>query len=265
MIRFFGVLLGLLLLSSCKTESELGSANLNTGLDGGAAGKQTGAAGLESLLENTPKQLLADRCYQFQIPFFQGKSGVFRALNLPSWASFDSVKIQISGCPSEPGTLNNLKFTVETSSLSSIGASQTQTVTSQPYTLQIVGDPLTPLAWHLRNLGQSSFAERMGRAGEDMKVFDVIKTGILGEGVRVAVSDTGLEIGHEDLSENILTDMSKNYFDNTTNPTPVAGAREGDHGTSVAGVIAAVGWNGKGSRGIAPKAKLAGLTFLHPN
>ncbi len=51
-----------------------------------------------------------------------------------------------------------------------------------------------------------------------------------------------------------------NFADHSTDPTNLD--FKGDHGTSVAGIIAAVGWNGKGGRGIAPEAKLRGFNFL---
>ena len=34
------------------------------------------------------------------------------------------------------------------------------------------------------------------------------------------------------------------------------------HGTSIAGLIAAKGWNNKGGRGIAPNASIFGYNFL---
>ncbi|MCO4837836.1 MAG: S8 family serine peptidase [Oceanospirillaceae bacterium] len=88
----------------------------------------------------------------------------------------------------------------------------------------------------------------------------VIAAGYLGANVKVAVLDTGLEIAHEDLADNVVTNGSWNFVSNDTNPTNSAIA--GDHGTSVAGLIAAVGWNGKGGRGVAPKASLKGFNIL---
>ena len=43
-------------------------------------------------------------------------------------------------------------------------------------------------------------------------------------------------------------------------PTPTS--NKGDHGTSVAGIIAAVGWNNIGVRGVAPSASIKGYNYL---
>jgi subtilisin-like proprotein convertase family protein len=50
--------------------------------------------------------------------------------------------------------------------------------------------------------------------------------------------------------------------DNDTNPTRRPTDITGDHGTSVAGLIAASGWNNKGGRGVSPKVSLKGFNFL---
>ena len=125
------------------------------------------------------------------------------------------------------------------------------------------GDPLVPYAWHLGNTGQSSFARNGGVPGEDVKVAEAYALGYTGRGVKIAVADSGLEITHEDIADNVLVNQCRDYrlpYPFGTDPTSTE--LRGDHGTSVAGLIAAVGWNGKGSRGIAPNAKVAGLNFL---
>ena len=77
--------------------------------------------------------------------------------------------------------------------------------------------------------------------------------GFTGEGIKVAVIDTGLQKNHEDLSAN--AENGRNFVGgaagtelNTDNQT---------HGTHVAGIIAADD-NGKGGVGIAPDAKVRG-------
>jgi len=208
-----------------------------------------------NLLDGASTQIKSGLCYEIEIPFFRGKQGIFKSSTLPPWASFDSKKGSIQGCPDEPGLFSQLEFTVE----DSLGVE----AKSEPYALEVLGDPLASSSWHLRNTGQTSFAFQGGVAGEDMKVAEAIRLGLTGAGVEIAVSDTGLEISHEDLKENILNGKSKNYVTGTDDPTSTE-PRDGDHGTSVAGIIAAVGWNGKGGRGIAPGAKLVGLNFLAP-
>ncbi len=62
--------------------------------------------------------------------------------------------------------------------------------------------------------------------------------------VIVSVMDTGIDLKHEDLAGN----MASGHFNGLTGTTSVVA---GDHGTHVAGTIAAVGNNGKGITGIA--------------
>ena len=68
-----------------------------------------------------------------------------------------------------------------------------------------------------------------------------------------------LELAHEDLADNIVSG-SYDFLNSDTDPTN--SASDGDHGTSVAGIIAAIGWNNKGVRGVAPNASLIGYNFL---
>ena len=70
-----------------------------------------------------------------------------------------------------------------------------------------------------------------------------------GAGVRVAVIDTGADVGHPDLRPHAAT--GRNFVD-----TDAAGFRADQHGTAVAGVIGAVPNNGVGIVGIAPDVEL---------
>ena len=58
--------------------------------------------------------------------------------------------------------------------------------------------------WHLENTGQTTFATNAGTADEDLNLNTVISSGYSGAGVTVAVIDSGLEIGHEDLADNMV-------------------------------------------------------------
>ncbi|MCY4515291.1 MAG: S8 family serine peptidase [Candidatus Tectomicrobia bacterium] len=127
-------------------------------------------------------------------------------------------------------------------------------------------DPLFGEQWALRNTGQTSFAEEGGIAGEDLNMELTLVDGPTGAGVQVAVADTGLETCHPDLAANIEPGLSYNF-----NAPFWYGARAndpflptvlGDHGTSVAGLIAASANNGVGGRGVAPEARLRGFNFL---
>lgn len=121
-------------------------------------------------------------------------------------------------------------------------------------------DPLFRYQWHLQNLGQKVFGDTRPVAGVDLNVDELHRTGIRGKGILIAVVDDGLEINHEDLSANVRQGASKNFYDGSNDPTPHNAKDE--HGTSVAGIAAAVGWNGKGGRGVAPEAQIAAFNFL---
>jgi subtilisin family serine protease len=78
-----------------------------------------------------------------------------------------------------------------------------------------------------------------------------------GEGVRIAVIDTGVLQTHEDINANLARDGNKiitNVFlEGVRNPTPIDSH---GHGTHIAGTIAAVGNNSIGVIGVAPSAKI---------
>jgi len=105
--------------------------------------------------------------------------------------------------------------------------------------------------WHLNNTGQGG-----GTAGEDVNITSVWDTYRASDTEVVAIVDDGLEIGHEDLSDNVLPGESWDYVGGDTDPTA------GDHGTSCAGVAAAAGFNGQGVTGAAPSAGLVGHRLL---
>lgn len=113
-------------------------------------------------------------------------------------------------------------------------------------------DPLFPSQWHLEN---SNFP------AEDVNVTSTWNAGITGKGVVVSVVDDGLEIAHEDLCGNISKTVSGyNYSTRSTDPTH--SSIENAHGTSVAGIIASVGYNNLGGRGISYEASLVGRNIL---
>ena len=108
-----------------------------------------------------------------------------------------------------------------------------------------LGDPLSGCQWHLSNTG----AVQAGGARKDINVANAWLT-TKGEGVTVAVVDGGLDSGHADLRDNVLVSRNHNYLGtgdirNLTN----------DHGTNVAGLIAARD-NGVGMLGVAPRATI---------
>ncbi len=128
------------------------------------------------------------------------------------------------------------------------------------------GDPLFGQQWHLRNTGQTAFANRGGTPGADLNMSTAIDTDRNGAGVKLAVVDTGLEICHPDLAANTAAGGSFN-FGASARPgaspdDPYNFASTGDHGTSVAGIAAAAANNGFGGRGVAPAVTLVGFNPL---
>lgn len=124
----------------------------------------------------------------------------------------------------------------------------------------LVDDPLFSYQWHIRNTGQAAFSQGGGVTGEDLRMTKAIADGVSGQGIIIAVLDDSLEIAHEDLKSNVVPNGSYNYVDKTTDPTSTM--TKGEHGTSVAGIAAAVSMNGKGGRGVAPRASLKGFNVL---
>ncbi|KKL03219.1 serine protease [Rheinheimera mesophila] len=157
-------------------------------------------------------------------------------------------------------------------------------------------DPLAYQQWHLKNTGQKAFSmsdslyetyftlltDLLGLseedaaavvesrknpdvlvAGEDMNVTAAYAAGSTGSNTVAVVVDSGLEIAHEDLQGNVIPNRSLNFIPGAADPTnPTNNSAFGDHGTSVAGLIAAQGWNGLGGRGVAPDAQLIGMNYL---
>ncbi len=157
-------------------------------------------------------------------------------------------------------------------------------------------DPLANQQWHLRNTGQTAYAMSNSfvaamskvyqlflglseeqanqavaagidpsvlKAGEDMNVLGAYAQGATGQNTIAVVVDSGLEIRHEDLIDNVLPNRSLNFIKGAVDATdPTNTADDGDHGTGVAGLIAAKGWNGIGGRGVAPDAQLIGFNYL---
>ena len=127
--------------------------------------------------------------------------------------------------------------------------------------VSVIIEPMYAYQWFLENTGQDAFATLGGIVGEDINHSGALVLGITGEGVRVNVIDTGLEIQHPDLQANIVAGGSYNYLDGSSDPTNTTSSA-GDHGTSAAGIIAAVGNNGIGVSGVAGAAQLQGYNFL---
>ncbi len=115
----------------------------------------------------------------------------------------------------------------------------------------VFSEPQYADQWHLKNTQQ---------IGEDINVEPIwnrcTDDSCKGESVRVVIVDGGLEITHEDLAINMVAGKSYNYTNGSTTPSL------DDHGTSVAGIIAARD-NNIGVQGVAPRAKIVGYDLLN--
>ncbi len=123
----------------------------------------------------------------------------------------------------------------------------------------IPNDTLFSSQWHLVNSGQSG-----GIAGTDVNVSSVWDTR-LGDGVRIAIVDDGLQTTHPDLSPNIDPVATNHHNWNGAPGTvndPNPNTADDYHGTACAGVAAARGGNGLGVSGAAPRATLVGLRLI---
>ncbi len=121
-------------------------------------------------------------------------------------------------------------------------------------------DPELSKQWHYYNDGRTSTGQ--GIVGADINVFPVWKKGIVGKPeVIVAVLDEGVDYLHEDLADNMWTsiladgtdeDGRQIYGANFGNKFGISyDIDAGNHGTHVAGTVAAVNNNGIGVSGVA--------------
>ena len=132
-------------------------------------------------------------------------------------------------------------------------------------------DPLLPHQWNIKNTGQFTLTDTQIAEGVDLNMTQTLEDGLAGTGSTIAVIDTGLEVCHPDLHTNVDLDRSVNFRseDGATNPwynslasDPFNPQPTGDHGTSIAGIIAAIENNGVGGRGVASKARIRGFNYL---
>lgn len=152
-----------------------------------------------------------------------------------------------------------------TSSGATSVVSAAKLVANQITTTLSILDPMYSSQWHLKNTGQTGTNGTAGTAGEDINVAPVWGA-YMGNCIKIAVVDDGMEIAHEDLSPNVISGGSYNYCTGSTDPTKCAskgaGCGGGDscHGTSVAGLASAVS-NSVGGLGVAPQASIVGYNI----
>ena len=120
--------------------------------------------------------------------------------------------------------------------------------------------------WHLLNTGQETGIPDLpplyGVAGEDLNVVPAWNLGVTGDGVLVAVIDSGVQLFHPDLSGNFSPTLRYNAIFGTNNVGPDLFDPDSSHGTAVAGIIGAVENNGLGGTGVAPGATLVPIKLI---
>ena len=139
------------------------------------------------------------------------------------------------------------------------------TATTQYAANSLPNDPYLSYQWNLLNVGQltgyHTLHDVYGAPGEDINVVPAWDSGVTGEGVLVAVVDTGVDVTHPDLADNISI-YRYNAITGGTNVDPSLIDPVGYHGTAVAGIIAGVGDNGEGITGIAYNAEIMPILML---
>lgn len=132
----------------------------------------------------------------------------------------------------------------------------------QALPLSLPDDPLFPYQWHIRGRGQNG-----AKKSSDARItpaWELQATNgarIRGTGITIGIVDDGVQMDHPDLSNNISSTYRRNWnFGSEEDPSPYY--TSDNHGTAVAGVAAAVGFNGLGVAGAAPSATIAPMRFI---
>jgi kexin len=183
---------------------------------------------------------------------------------MPGVSKSNGTRIELANNPQTHTGLNNdtTYYYVVTLLSDGIESADSAEVSATPVATAVSSDPLYGDQWHLKNTGQQGATATPGLTGEDMNV-EPAWASYKGSGVRIAVVDDGLDIGHEDLAANIAaTGLSYNYVTGSSDPSSDASDLSAGHGTSVAGIAAARDLNGLGVRGAAPRANLVGYNML---
>lgn len=159
--------------------------------------------------------------------------------------------------------------------------------------LLVPNDPRYPEMWGLNNTGQSSTSGgNPGTPGNDIRAEQAWNITTGSRNVVVGIVDSGVDINHEDLHDNIWVNQAEvpgngvdddgngfvddingwdfahndatvfDYTEPTYPPSPSYAGDVDDHGTHVAGTIGATGNNAKGVVGVNWQVSLMPLKFL---
>lgn len=133
-------------------------------------------------------------------------------------------------------------------------------------TMALPSDPLFSSQWHLQNtaqaVGSPDFQPIYGVVGEDINIVGAWEQGYTGEGVIVAVIDSGTQMNHPDLLGNLHPTLRLDAITGDSDPSPRFNDPGTAHGTAVAGLIGAVANNGIGGVGGAPDVQLVPIRLI---
>ncbi len=117
-------------------------------------------------------------------------------------------------------------------------------------------DTLFSRQWHLEN--RNAAFRPKGIDIDARAAWPVARGG----GVVVGVVDNGVDVGHLDLTARA---SGQPHFNFAASTAVALGTAAGDHGTAVAGLIAATADNNRGVVGVAPEASLAAMVIFESN
>lgn len=222
---------------------------------GGGGGGGSVAPSPPSVSIVAPTQAYQDRPYSIDLT--QSNVGVQSATVTggPSWLVYNSNLKKLEGVPDSQANYSNMKVSV----VFADGSAKEY----GPYSLSVSHDPLKNQQWNLKNTGQNAFSSSSGTAGMDINIDGALAEGAIGSSsVQLVVSDGRIDLSHEDISANANLSLSKNYtFASPYSGNPTSSS-DNSHGTTVASLMGAVGWNNIGMRGVCPTCKIIGYNFL---
>lgn len=113
-----------------------------------------------------------------------------------------------------------------------------------------LGGEYWPAQWHLHNTGQSG-----GAPNADINAPEAWEIATGDPNIVIAVLDTGVDLNHPDLVNNLVPGYD--FLDGDDSPAAVPGSHQhAAHGTACAGVVAAEGNNGMGVVGVTWNCKI---------
>ncbi|MDQ3814311.1 MAG: carboxypeptidase regulatory-like domain-containing protein [Armatimonadota bacterium] len=127
-------------------------------------------------------------------------------------------------------------------------------------------DPLTRHQWHLHNIGQNVIGGSVPGPGKPDADIDAPEAWDFTRGsprITIAVIDDSVDTDHEDFQEPGKIVPGFDFRDHDNDPRPAD--PEDNHGTSVAGLSAAVGGNNLGVSGVAPHCRIMPIRLIGGN